>query len=150
MAEAAAAALVKVIFQKLADEAFKKYARSQNIHSELKQLGSTLSQIQALLNDASHKEITDESVRLWLNSLQHLAYDIDDVLDDVATEAMHRELTPESEASTSMVRKLIPTCCTNFSLSHRLSPKLDSITTKLQHLEKQNPGLIVKGEKPKK
>ncbi|KAJ0673202.1 putative P-loop containing nucleoside triphosphate hydrolase, leucine-rich repeat domain superfamily [Helianthus annuus] len=149
MAEAAAAALVKVIFEKLADEAFKKYARSQNIHSELKQLGSTLSQIQALLNDASHKEITDESVRLWLNSLQHLAYDIDDVLDDVATEAMHRELTPESEASTSMVRKLIPTCCTNFSLTHRLSPKLDSITTKLQHLQKQNPGLIVKGEKPK-
>ncbi|KAJ0717391.1 putative P-loop containing nucleoside triphosphate hydrolase, leucine-rich repeat domain superfamily [Helianthus annuus] len=149
MAEAAAAALVKVIFEKLADEAFKRYARSQNIHSELKQLGSTLSQIQALLNDASHKEITDESVRLWLNSLQHLAYDIDDVLDEVATEAMHRELTPESEASTSMVRKLIPTCCTKFSLSHRLSPKLDRITTKLQHLEKQNPGLIVKGEKPK-
>ncbi|KAJ0478859.1 putative virus X resistance protein-like, coiled-coil [Helianthus annuus] len=149
MAEAAAAALVKVIFEKLADEAFKKYARSQKIHSELRQLGSTLSQIQALLNDASHKEITDESVRVWLNSLQHLAYDIDDVLDEVATEAMHRELTPESEASTSMVRKLIPACCTNFSLSHRLSPKLDSITTKLQHLEKQNPGLIVKGEKPK-
>ncbi|XP_035838346.1 putative disease resistance protein At3g14460 [Helianthus annuus] len=152
MAEAAAAALVKVIFQKLADEAFKKYARSQNIHSELKQLGITLTQIQALLNDASHKETTHESVRLWLNSLQHLAYDIDDVLDDVATEAMHRELTPESEASTSMVRKLlIPTCCTNFSLSHRLTPKLDSINSKLQHLEKQKSdlGLIVKDEKPK-
>ncbi|KAF5775625.1 hypothetical protein HanXRQr2_Chr13g0614181 [Helianthus annuus] len=82
MAEAAAAALVKVIFEKLADEAFKKYACSQNIHSELKQLGSTLSQIQALLNDASHKEITDESVSLWLTHLQHLAYDIDDVLDE--------------------------------------------------------------------
>ncbi|KAJ0483717.1 putative P-loop containing nucleoside triphosphate hydrolase, leucine-rich repeat domain superfamily [Helianthus annuus] len=151
MAEAAAAALVKVIFQKLADEAFKKYARSQNIHSELKQLGITLTQIQALLNDASHKETTHESVRLWLNSLQHLAYDIDDVLDDVATEAMHRELTPESEASTSMVRKLIPTCCTNFSLSHRLTPKLDSINTQLQQLEKQKSdlGLIVKDEKPK-
>uniref|UniRef100_A0A251UWG5 Putative NB-ARC n=1 Tax=Helianthus annuus TaxID=4232 RepID=A0A251UWG5_HELAN len=151
MAEAAAAALVKVIFEKLADEAFKKYARSQNIHSELKELGITLSQIQALLNDASNKEITDESVRLWLNRLQHLAYDIDDVLDDVATEAMHRELTPESEASTSMVRKLIPACCTNFSLSHRLSPKLDSITTQLQYLEKQKAdlGLIVKEEKPK-
>ncbi|KAJ0665706.1 putative P-loop containing nucleoside triphosphate hydrolase, leucine-rich repeat domain superfamily [Helianthus annuus] len=151
MAEAAAAALVNVIFEKLADEAFKKYARSQNIHSELKQLGITLTQIQALLNDASHKETTHESVRLWLNSLQHLAYDIDDVLDDVATEAMHRELTPESEASTSMVRKLIPTCCTNFSLSHRLSPKLDSITTQLQQLEKQKSdlGLIVKDEKPK-
>ncbi|KAJ0673160.1 putative P-loop containing nucleoside triphosphate hydrolase, leucine-rich repeat domain superfamily [Helianthus annuus] len=64
---------------------------------------------------------------------------------------MHRELTPESEASTSMVRKLIPTCCTKFSLSHRLSPKLDNITTRLQYLEKQKAdlGLIVKEEKPK-
>ncbi|KAM0009689.1 putative P-loop containing nucleoside triphosphate hydrolase, leucine-rich repeat domain superfamily [Helianthus debilis subsp. tardiflorus] len=64
---------------------------------------------------------------------------------------MHRELTPESEASTSMVRKLIPTCCTNFSLSHRLSPKLDSITTQLQQLYKAKAGLglIVKDEKPK-
>ncbi|KAM0069297.1 putative P-loop containing nucleoside triphosphate hydrolase, leucine-rich repeat domain superfamily [Helianthus debilis subsp. tardiflorus] len=151
MAETAASALLSVIFEKLTDEAFKKFARSQKIHSELKELGSTLSQIQALLNDASHKEITDESVRLWLNSLQHLAYDIDDVLDEVATEAMHRELTPESEASTSMVRKLIPTCCTNFSLSHRLSPKLDSITTQLQQLYKAKAGLglIVKDEKPK-
>ncbi|KAJ0716565.1 putative P-loop containing nucleoside triphosphate hydrolase, leucine-rich repeat domain superfamily [Helianthus annuus] len=151
MAESAASALLNVIFQKLTDDAFKKYARSQNIHSELKELGITLSQIQALLNDASHKETTHESVRLWLNSLQHLAYDIDDVLDDVATEAMHRELTQESEASTSMVRKLIPTCCTKFTLSHRLSPKLYSITTQLQHLEKQKSdlGLIVKDEKPK-
>ncbi|KAM0008381.1 putative P-loop containing nucleoside triphosphate hydrolase, leucine-rich repeat domain superfamily [Helianthus debilis subsp. tardiflorus] len=50
-----------------------------------------------------------------------------------------------------MVRKLIPTCCTNFSLSHRFSPKLDSITTMLQHLEKRKSdlGLIVQDEKPK-
>ncbi|KAJ0478819.1 putative virus X resistance protein-like, coiled-coil [Helianthus annuus] len=151
MAETVASALLGVIFEKLTDEAFKKYVRSQKIHSELNELKTTLSNIKALLNDASNKEITHESVGLWLNSLQHLAYDIDDVLDDVATEAMHRELTQESGASTSKVRKLIPTCCTNFSLSHRLSSKIDSITIKLQQLEKHKSdlGLIVKDEKPK-
>ncbi|KAJ0478855.1 putative P-loop containing nucleoside triphosphate hydrolase, leucine-rich repeat domain superfamily [Helianthus annuus] len=152
MAETAASALLNVIFQKLTDEAFKKYARSQNIHSELNELQSTLSQIQALLNDASHKEITNESVRLWLNRLQHLAYDIDDVLDDVATEAMRHELSQESEAITSKVRNLlVPSCCTKFSLSQRLHHKLDSINTKLQHLEKQKSdlGLNVNNDKPK-
>ncbi|KAJ0673180.1 putative P-loop containing nucleoside triphosphate hydrolase, leucine-rich repeat domain superfamily [Helianthus annuus] len=152
MAEAAAAALVKVIFQKLADEAFKKYARSQKIDSELNELQSTLSHIQDLLTDASEKEITEKSVKQWLNSLQHLAYDIDDVLDDVATEAMRRELTQESGAITSKVKNLIvPACCTKFSLSQRLHHKLDSINTKLQHLENQKGdlGLIVKNEKPK-
>ncbi|KAK1418855.1 hypothetical protein QVD17_28003 [Tagetes erecta] len=33
-------------------------------------------------------EVTDEAVKQWLTDLQHLAYDIDDVLDDLATEAM--------------------------------------------------------------
>ncbi|KAJ0673126.1 putative virus X resistance protein-like, coiled-coil [Helianthus annuus] len=152
MAEALANELVKVLFQKLSDEAFKRIARAQGIHNELKELKSTLSRIQDLLYDASQKEMTHKSVKEWLNGLQHLAYDIDDVLDDLATEAMHRELTPESGSIIcGKVRKLIPTCCTNFSLSHRLSPKLDSITTQLQQLEKQKSdlGLIVKDEKPK-
>ncbi|XP_035838375.1 putative disease resistance protein At3g14460 [Helianthus annuus] len=152
MAETAASALLSVIFEKLADEAFKKFARSQKIDSELNELQSTLSHIQDLLTDASEKEITEKSVKQWLNSLQHLAYDIDDVLDDVATEAMRRELTQESGAITSKVRDLIvPTCCTKFSLSQRLHHKLDSINTKLQHLENQKGdlGLIVKNEKPK-
>ncbi|MFS7925222.1 putative virus X resistance protein-like, coiled-coil [Helianthus anomalus] len=152
MADAATSALVKLIFEKLSDEAFKRYARAQGIHSELENLGRELSLIQALLHDASEKEVTEKSVGLWLNSLQHLAYDIEDVLDDVATEAMRRELTQESGASTSKVKKLIvPTCCTKFSLSHRLSPKIDSITTKLQQLyeEKHKLGLTVKDGKQK-
>ncbi|KAF5776023.1 hypothetical protein HanXRQr2_Chr13g0618671 [Helianthus annuus] len=86
MAETAAAGFIKVIFEKLANEALIKYVRCHGLQSELNELGSKLSQIQALLNDASHKEVTDESVGLWLNNLQHVAYDIDDVLDDVATE----------------------------------------------------------------
>ncbi|KAJ0860635.1 putative P-loop containing nucleoside triphosphate hydrolase, leucine-rich repeat domain superfamily [Helianthus annuus] len=152
MAETAASALLNVIFQKLTDEAFKKFARSQNIHSELNELQSTLSHIQDLLTDASEKEVTEKAVKQWLNRLQHLAYDIDDVLDDVATEAMRHVLSQESEAITSKVRNLlVPTCCTKFSLSQRLHHKLDSINSKLQHLEKQKSdlGLIVKDEKPK-
>ncbi|KAJ0860839.1 putative virus X resistance protein-like, coiled-coil [Helianthus annuus] len=152
MADAAVSALVKIIIQKLADEAFKEYARDQGIHSELENLGRELSLIQALLHDASEKEVTKKSVGIWLNSLEHLAYDIEDVLDDVAAEAMRLELTQESGASTSKVKKLIvPTCCTNFSLSHRLSPKIDSITMELQRLykEKGELGLTVENEKQK-
>ncbi|KAM0008376.1 putative P-loop containing nucleoside triphosphate hydrolase [Helianthus debilis subsp. tardiflorus] len=100
MAETVAIELVKVVFQKLklTDEAMKRIARSQGIHNELKELRSTLSHIQDLLTDASEKEVTDKSVKRWLNGLPHLAYDIDDVLDDLATEAIHCELTLESGA----------------------------------------------------
>ncbi|KAM0002955.1 putative P-loop containing nucleoside triphosphate hydrolase, leucine-rich repeat domain superfamily [Helianthus debilis subsp. tardiflorus] len=152
MAEIIASELLKAVFEKLSSEAVKKIGRSQGIQSELKKLERTLTQIQSLLNDASQKEITEEAVQNWLNGLQHLAYDIDDVLDDLATEAMHRELTRESGAMTSKVKKLVPTCCINLSLSQRIHHKLDDITTKLQDLEKEKVtlGLIVKDERSKR
>ncbi|KAF5775959.1 putative virus X resistance protein-like, coiled-coil [Helianthus annuus] len=153
MAETLANELLKVLVKKMTDEAFKRVARAHGIYNELKELKQTLSRIQDLLQDASQKEVTHKSVKEWLNALQHLAYDIDDVLDDVATEAMRRELTLQQEpaASTSMVRKLIPSCCTNFSLTHRLSPKLDSINRELENLEKRKTdlGLLKIDEKPK-
>ncbi|CAH1412449.1 unnamed protein product [Lactuca virosa] len=151
MAEIVLSAFLTVVFEKLASEALKKIARAKGIDSELKKLKRSLDQIQDLLNDASQKEIANKAVKRWLNGLQHLAYDIDDLLDDLATEAMHRELTDESGASTSMVRKLIPTCCTNFSLSSRMHRKLDNITITLQELveEKNNLGLSVKCESRK-
>ncbi|KAJ0478653.1 putative P-loop containing nucleoside triphosphate hydrolase, leucine-rich repeat domain superfamily [Helianthus annuus] len=152
MAEIIASELLKVVFEKLSSEAVKKIGRSQGIQSELKKLERTLTQIQSLLNDASQKEITDEAVQNWLNGLQHLAYDIDDVLDDLATQAMHRELTQQSGAITSKVKKLVPTWYTNLSLSQRMHHKLDDITTKLQDLEKEKVslGLIVKDERSKR
>ncbi|CAI9277611.1 unnamed protein product [Lactuca saligna] len=151
MAEIVVSAFFSVVFEKLASETLKKIARSKGVDSELKKLKRSLDQIQDLLNDAAQKEIANKAVKRWLNGLQHLAYDIDDLLDDLSTEAMRRELTEEPGATTSMVRKLIPACCTNFSLSTRMGSKLDAITTKLQELveEKENLGLSVKDESPK-
>ncbi|KAL7608135.1 hypothetical protein Lser_V15G13891 [Lactuca serriola] len=152
MAEIVLSAFLTVVFEKLASETLKKIVRSKGIESELKKLKKTLDQIQDLLNDASQKEVTNEAVKRWLNDLQHLAYDIDDLLDDLATEAIHRELTEEGGASSSMVRKLIPSCCTSFSQSNRMHAKLDDIAIKLQELveAKNNIGLsVVTYEKPK-
>ncbi|KAM0007469.1 putative P-loop containing nucleoside triphosphate hydrolase [Helianthus debilis subsp. tardiflorus] len=152
MAELVLSAFLGVLFEKLASAALKNIVQYKGIDAEIKKWQRSLKQIQGVLADASHKEITNESVKQWLIDLHHLAYDIDDVLDDLATEAMHREFTHDSEAITSKVRKLIPTCCTNFSRSNRMHDKLDKITTKLQDLveEKATLGLSVEGETKKK
>ncbi|GJV54923.1 NB-ARC domains-containing protein [Tanacetum coccineum] len=153
MAELILTALLPVIFEKLTSVAVNKITRSKEIHSELKKWERSLSHIRSFLEDASQKEVTQAAVKQWLNGLQHLAYDIDDILDALATDAMCHEFTKESEGMSSKVRKLIPACCTNFSLSTRMDGKLNSITTRLQELidEKNNLGLIVKdgGQKNK-
>ncbi|PWA34124.1 NBS-LRR resistance-like protein [Artemisia annua] len=151
MAELVLSALLPIVFEKLTSVSVNKISRSKEIHTELKKWERKLSQIRSLLSDASQKEIKDEAVKQWLNGLQHLVYDIDDILDALPTDAMHHEFTNESEGISSKVRKLIPTCCTNFSLSTRMDGKLNSITTRLQELidEKNNLGLIVKDGGPK-
>ncbi|GKF11630.1 NBS-LRR resistance-like protein, partial [Tanacetum coccineum] len=105
MAETIASAILKPIFQKLADEGVKQVGRVQGIHSELESLEKTLFRIQALLVDASDKEIKDVLVQNWLNDLKHLAYDIDDILDDLETDDMHPEFVKNSGASTSKKAK---------------------------------------------
>ncbi|KAD6453340.1 hypothetical protein E3N88_08045 [Mikania micrantha] len=92
------------------------------------------------------------AVKRWLNDLQHLAYDIDDALDDLATDAMEREFTRESESSSNKVRKLIPSCCMNFPKSTKMLEKLDSINARLQDLlkEKADLGLsVIEEPKPR-
>ncbi|KAL7617742.1 hypothetical protein Lser_V15G03337 [Lactuca serriola] len=152
VAEIFLAAFITVLFEKLSSADLIKLARSEGLISQLNKWNNTLLQIQAVLADAAQKHITDRAVQLWVNKLQDLAYNIDDVLDDLATEAMRRKLNQESNAGTmtSKVLKIIPICCTNFSPTNimygqQMSSKLDEITSKLNDIvdQKNHLGLNV-------
>ncbi|KAL8260458.1 hypothetical protein R6Q59_028411, partial [Mikania micrantha] len=89
---------------------------------------------------SGQKHITQRSVGLWLKKLQHLAYEIDDVLDDLVTEATQRRLKNQeydastSNKTTSKVLKFIPTKFHALNYGRKMSPKIDKITTKLLDL----------------
>nr|XP_043611553.1 putative disease resistance RPP13-like protein 1 [Erigeron canadensis] len=136
IAEVIVGAFVTVLFEKLASDDLIMLARSAGIYSELNKWNDKLLQIQAVLVDASHKHLRQASVQLWLNKLQHLAYDIDDVLDDLTTEAARRHMNEESYASTSTskVLKIIPTKFHAYKYGRKMGSKLYKITTKLHDL----------------
>ncbi|XP_022717811.1 putative disease resistance protein RGA3 [Durio zibethinus] len=50
--------------------------------------------------------MNDQSVKIWLAELQELAYDVDDVLDEFATEALRRKLQGRDEASSSKMEEI--------------------------------------------
>ncbi|XP_071728819.1 disease resistance protein RGA2-like [Rutidosis leptorrhynchoides] len=133
MAEVIASDLIKLVLQNLASEVVKKIAGSRGIQYEINKFDTIFSDILELLNDASQKEVTDKDVKRWLNRLQHLAYGMEDVLDGLATDAMHREFNDKSVGSTSKVK--FPSWLTNFSLSIHMGNKLDQIYKELKDLE---------------
>ncbi|KAJ0717085.1 putative P-loop containing nucleoside triphosphate hydrolase, leucine-rich repeat domain superfamily [Helianthus annuus] len=131
-----------VLFEKLSDAALKRIARHKGIDAEIKKWQKSLISIQLYLTHASQMEIADPSLKQRLNDLQHLAYDIEDLLDGWATDAMDPEFKQDPEGITGKVRKLItPTCCTTFSRTTTMIAELDDISTKLQDLVKEKADL---------
>ncbi|CAK9133644.1 unnamed protein product [Ilex paraguariensis] len=126
---------------RLASREFLNFARSGGIHTQLKKLSEMLMAIRAVLSDAEAKQITWEDMRFWMNGLSDLAYDLDDLLDGIATVAFAHELKSQPEtATTSKVQKFIPTCCTNFrrsvTLKIKMGHKIEEITYRLQDIVK--------------
>nr|XP_034930585.1 putative disease resistance RPP13-like protein 1 [Populus alba] len=67
---------------------------------ELAKWRRTLQMLQAVLKEAEEKQLTDQTVRMWLHDLTNLAYDVEDILDEFATEALQHKLMVGDEAST--------------------------------------------------
>ncbi|CAK9154014.1 unnamed protein product, partial [Ilex paraguariensis] len=141
-------AFLSVLFDRLASCELLKFARSEGIFTQLTKLHKLLSTIRAVLNDAEAKQIRDETVKLWLAELRDLAYDVDDLVDEIETEALAHEVNSEPEASTSKVRSFLPTCCSNFQrsvgLKIKLGPKIEEITARLEDIAKQRDALGLK------
>nr|XP_043612193.1 putative disease resistance RPP13-like protein 1 [Erigeron canadensis] len=147
MAEIVVSAVVTVLIEKLLTAELMNLARSEGLETQLKKLKQNFLLIEAVLADSAQKQ-NQKPVALWLIELQDLAYDIDDVLDDMATEVLRRKLNHQvshdsNRASCSKLSKFVPTCCTNnfsprnFMYGRKISSKLDEVNTRLDELVEQ-------------
>ena len=64
------------------------FASEEKLINKLK---TALLTVDAVLIDAEEKQMTNPAVKEWLNEFKHAAYDVDDLLDEVATAALKRE-----------------------------------------------------------
>ncbi|TXG74773.1 hypothetical protein ES288_1Z012300v1 [Gossypium darwinii] len=147
--EAALSGFLDLLVGKSLDSALKFVANHNQLHQQLKQWQSILPDIQAVLDDAEEKQIKNMGVKKWLEDLQDLAYDADDILDEFAYEELRLKLKKsQAQASTSKVRKLIPTCCTSsnftptsFLFKNSMIPKVKEITARLNSLTTRRSSL---------
>ncbi|XP_030965409.1 putative disease resistance RPP13-like protein 1 [Quercus lobata] len=131
--EAALSAFFGKLFDNLTSYDLLKFFQEEKVDADLKRWRTTLMKIHAVLDDAEEKQMTNRFVKIWLDELEHLAYDVDDILDEFATEALRRKLNPEP--STSKVRKIVDACIgSNRSFATSMRSKIEEIDTRLQNI----------------
>ncbi|XP_065881722.1 putative disease resistance protein At3g14460 isoform X3 [Euphorbia lathyris] len=92
-----------------------------------------LKKIYVVLDDAEEKQLIDPMVKIWVSELRDLAYDVEDVIDDFATEdVVVKPLISSSNGS--RVRKLMPSCFDGMNKKARLLSRVEGITARLERI----------------
>ncbi|KAL5999673.1 hypothetical protein ACLOJK_037958 [Asimina triloba] len=75
-------ALVSIALEKLTDVLLQQLELFAGATDEFQKIQQSLQHIKAVLHDAENKQVTQESVPLWLSELRQVAYDIADLIDE--------------------------------------------------------------------
>ncbi|XP_077239485.1 putative disease resistance protein RGA3 isoform X2 [Tasmannia lanceolata] len=102
----------------LKESALQEIKSIWGFEEELEKLESTVTLIQGVVEDAEEKQVSSKAVRKWLGKLKNIAYDADDLLDDVATEARRSALM--CEIHTSKRQKIVQSISSFFSSNNPL------------------------------
>ncbi|XP_031254926.1 putative disease resistance RPP13-like protein 1 [Pistacia vera] len=132
-------AFLQVFFDRLADRRLLSFLRESGIDSVIKQWRKKLSMIQAVLNDAEEKQLTNPAVKIWLNDLKDLAYDVEDILDEYATQLAERKLMITDQPTNSFTGYL-----SSLMSNRHMESEMEEITDRLEDLCEQRDCLGLK------
>ncbi|KAL6288482.1 hypothetical protein ACE6H2_005992 [Prunus campanulata] len=116
MAEGVLFNIAEGIIGRLTSLGFQEMGLIWGVKDELLKLQVTVAQIQAVLLDAEQKQAT-HAVKLWLQSLEDVVYEADDVLDEFYAEAQWRQMMPGNN-------QVLKQVCIFFSSSNQLAFRL--------------------------
>ncbi|XP_034680291.1 putative disease resistance protein RGA3 [Vitis riparia] len=93
-------ALVSIVLERLAS-VLEQQIRQQvtlvvGVKSEVDNLKSTLQSIRAVLGDAEKRQFTEELVKVWLERLKDISYQMDDVVDGWNTALLKLQIAAEN------------------------------------------------------
>ncbi|WJX36764.1 hypothetical protein P8452_24607 [Trifolium repens] len=140
MAELVAGAFLsssfQVIFEKLASVDIRDYFGGNKLDDLVKELDIKLNSINHVLEEAEIKQYQNTYVKTWLDELKHVLYEADQILDEIATDAMLKQMKAESEPVTTSVLNLFSALTTNpFEIGiNKLLEKLELLATQTKRL----------------
>ncbi|KAL6127956.1 hypothetical protein ACLB2K_071317 [Fragaria x ananassa] len=116
-----AGVLVDVLIERLATLALDKVERELKlvvgVKQEIKNLTKKLIAIRAVLEDAEQRQVMEASVKLWLDELNDVSFDMDDVLDEWITRVEKHLLEKQETHGADVVVATKKTVCFPFPSS---------------------------------
>ncbi|KAA8518009.1 hypothetical protein F0562_015483 [Nyssa sinensis] len=80
------------ILLKLGSSALQQIGLAWGVTKELEKLKKTISTVRNVLLDAQEQQISNRAVKEWLERLNDIVYDVDDLVDEFATDAQRRKV----------------------------------------------------------
>ncbi|GFY92198.1 NB-ARC domain-containing disease resistance protein [Actinidia rufa] len=138
-------ATLQVLFDRLASpEVVKLFRGPKRIDGDklLQNLKLSLLGMKPVLEDAEKKQITDQSVQEWLDELKHVVFQADDLVDEIATEALRLKVESQDKSGLNQVRAPISTSPS--LLDAEFVSKIEEIVDSLEYFAKQKDVLGLK------
>ena len=139
---------LQVAFDKLTRGDTWDYFRGRKIDDTLlKRLNITLLSINAVVDDAEQKQITNRNVKAWLDEVKDAVYDAEDVLDEIDTQVYKCKVEAESDQSQTCTCKVW-----NFSnasvssLDKEIVSRMKQVRDNLEYLASKKDTLGLKEE----
>ncbi|XP_024197912.1 putative disease resistance RPP13-like protein 1 [Rosa chinensis] len=131
-------AFLQVLLERLTPQNLLSFGHFQGVEKKFKKWSTTLSAIRAVLQDAEKKQLTSEAVKLWLDELKHLAFDMDDFLDTFSTQLL--VINHQNGAGTSKVQRLF----SRVKFNYNMNSEMGNIADRLQVISdrKDKLGLV--------
>ncbi|KAL3507459.1 hypothetical protein ACH5RR_032841 [Cinchona calisaya] len=136
MADALLGSTVQVLLEKAISLASQQIGFFVGLKKDLEKLKETLTMIQAFLEDAEKKQVTERAVKLWLDKLERVAFNAENLLDDFNYEILRHKV----EIQNQVKRKV----CFFFSLSNnpiafrfKMANKIQNINSKLKSVSEE-------------
>lgn len=111
MAESFLFNITERVLVKLSSIAVDEITLVWDIKTELKKLENTLSTIKDVLLDAHQQQRKNHEVKDWLEKLQDVVYDVDDLLDDCSTQILRQKVVKIHKSCLTQVRNFFS--CSN-------------------------------------
>ncbi|KAI4353299.1 hypothetical protein L6164_002258 [Bauhinia variegata] len=134
-----AEALLEVLLGNLNSLIQKEFGLFFGFKKEKKKLSSILTTICAVLEDAEEKQLSDRAIRDWLHKLKDAAHHLDDVLDEISTEALRLEYHnlkngPSRKSMSSFLSSLHPK---NVMFCRKIAEKMKDIRETLDEIAQE-------------